>query len=202
MQRQVINILKLNILIMTEEVKEQNYQLFLKKLSQLNIDTKLLDEKYGNIIKNATFTNNNDFGNAYEGSLIEILLKILTPYAVRLNELLPQEKQVDKNTLVKICLLHQISKSLRIIPNDNQWEIEKRNLVFKYDASQPAIRTGLHSLVMAQECSINFTAEEAEAMTINDRDLSDDQARWHSSTMASIVRMANELTYLQINTTK
>ena len=44
--------------------------------------------------------------------------------------------------------------------------------------------------------------EEAEAMTVNDRDLTDDQARWHSSIMATIVRQASELTYLTLNDRK
>ena len=58
-------------------------------------------------------------------------------------------------------------------------------------------------MILAQNFGINFTAEEAEAMTVNDRDLSDDQARWHSSLLASIVRQASEMTYLQdINTKK
>jgi hypothetical protein len=184
---------------MTEEKKEKNYQLYLKKLSQIEIDTALLDEKYGELLKNATFTNVNTFGNAYSGSLLEIILKILTPYAIKLNELLPAEQQVDKTTLIKVCLLHHISKCVRLIENDNQWEIEKRGMLYKYDEKLPSIRNGLHSLTIAQECGIPFTVEEVEAMTINDRDLTDDQSRWHSSTMASIVRMANELTYLQIN---
>jgi hypothetical protein len=52
---------------------------------------------------------------------------------------------------------------------------------------------------MCFECGIPLSTEEIEAMTVNDRDLSDDQARWHSSIMATIVRQASELTYLQIN---
>jgi hypothetical protein len=54
-------------------------------------------------------------------------------------------------------------------------------------------------LILAQQAGVTFTPEEAEVMTINDRDLTDDQARWHSSVMATIVREANELTYIQIN---
>jgi len=184
------------------EQREKNYQLYLKKLSQVGVNAEILNEKYGELLKNATFTNTNDFGNAYDGSLIEIVLKVLTPYAVRINELLPSEQQVDKNTLVKICLLHHIGKCVRLIPNDNQWEIEKRGMLYKYDSSQPSIRVGLHSLVMAQNCMIPFSAEEAEVMTVNDRDLTDDQSRWHSSVMATIVRQANELTYVQINNKK
>jgi hypothetical protein len=55
---------------------------------------------------------------------------------------------------------------------------------------------------MCQVCGINFSTEEAEAMTVNDRDLTDDQARWHSSVMATLVRQASELTYLTLNDKK
>jgi hypothetical protein len=55
---------------------------------------------------------------------------------------------------------------------------------------------------MLQECDIKLTASEIEALTINDRDLTDDQSRWHSSVMATIIRQANELTYIQINKKK
>ena len=185
--------------MISNEAKEKNYELFLKKLSQLGIETKMLDELYGEMIMDASFTNSDEFGNAYEGSLVEIILKVLTPYAIRLNELLPESIRVDKETLVKVCLLHHIAKSIRLVPNDNQWEVDKRGLKYKYDSGLPSIRTGLHSMMMAIEAGIAFTPEEAEVMTINDRDLTDDQSRWHSSIMATIVRQANELTYMQIN---
>ena len=187
---------------MTEEIKKKNLNLFFKKLEELGIDTSYLKEKYGMNLFNGSFTNSNEFGNAYDGSLIEIVLKVLTPYAVRINELLPEEKRVDKGTLVKLCLLHQIAKAVRLIPNDNQWEVEKRGLVYKYNGDLPSIRTGLHSVSICFECGIPLNTEEIEAMTINDRDLSDDQARWHASIMASIIRQANELTYLTINNKK
>ena len=116
--------------------------------------------------------------------------------------MLPSEKQVDKSVLIKMCLLHQLAKAVKLIPNDNNWEVEKRGLIYKYDSSLPSIRTGLHSLIMCQECGITFNAEEAEVMTVNDRDLSDDQARWHSSVMATVIRQASELTYLEINNKK
>jgi hypothetical protein len=185
--------------MISEEVKNKNFEIFLKKLSQVGVDATMFSGDFGEKIKNASFTNINDFGNAYQGSLIEIVLKVLTPYAVRINELLPEGQRVDKNTLVKVCLLHHIAKAVRLVPNDNQWEVEKRLMVYKYDDSQPSIRTGLHSLILAQNSGITFSPEEAEAMTVNDRDLTDDQARWHSSVMATIVRQANELTYVQIN---
>ena len=187
---------------MTNEKKTSNLELYFKKLEQVGVETAILNEKYGSLLMNGTFTNSNEFGNAYEGSLLEIVLKVLTPYAVKLNELLQEEQRVDKRTLVKICLLHQIAKAVRMVENDNQWEVEKRGLTFKYKEDLPSIRTGLHSVSMCFECGIPLTAEEIEVMTINDRDLSDDQARWHASIMATLVRQANELTYIQINKKK
>lgn len=185
-----------------KEKQKKNLMLFLKKLSQLGIETSCLEERYGERLMTATFTNSNENGYANEGTFLEVLLKILTPYAVNINNLLPEEKKVDKDTLVKICFLHQIAKAIRLVPNDNQWEVEKRGLKYKYDSSLPSIRTGLHSLIMAQNCGISFTAEEAEAMTVNDRDLSDEQARWFSSRLSTIVRQASELTYLEITDKK
>lgn len=188
--------------MLTTDKREYYLNIYFEKLTQLGINVSILKEKYGEKLMNATFTNSNEFGNAYDGSFLEILLIKLTPYAVRLNELLPDDKKVDKQTLVKVCLLHQIAKCVRMVPNDNQWEIDKRKMLYKYDDSLPSIRTGFHSMVMAQECGITFTVEEAEAMIVNDRDATDEQARWFSSKMATIIRQANELTYIDINNKK
>jgi len=181
--------------------KLKNYELYLKKLNQLGIETDKLAEKFGEKIAEATFSNNDSNGLAFDGALINTILYKLTPYAIKINEMFQKEIQVDKNSLVKVCLLHQIAKAIRLEKNDNEWEIKNRGIIYKYAANQPSIRTGLHSLIMATNCGILFTAEEAEAMTVNDRDLSDDQARWHSSLMASIVRQANEMVYLEANNT-
>ena len=180
--------------------KLKNYELYLKKLNQIGIDTEKLANEIGDKLADATFSINSD-NLAYDGALINTVLYKLTPYAIKLNELYPAEIQVDKTSLVKVCLLHHIAKAIRLMPNDNEWEIKNRGLIYKYTPNQPSIRTGLHSLIIAQNCGVQFTAEEAEAMTVNDRDLSDDQARWHSSLMASIIRQANEMVYLEANNT-
>ena len=58
-------------------------------------------------------------------------------------------------------------------------------------------------LNVGEVCSHTISlVTEIEALTINDRDLTDDQSRWHSSVMATIIRQANELTYIQINKKK
>ena len=180
-----------------------NLELYFKKLGQLGINTEKLSSEYGELLENATFSNMSDNGLAYDGSLIKTIMYKLTPYAIRINELYPESIRVDKNTLVKVCLLHHIAKCVRFVKNDNEWEIKNRGMVYKYNKENPPIRNGLHSLIIAQNCGITFTAEEADAMTINDRDLSDDQARYHCTMLASIVRQANEMVYIDaVNTNK
>jgi hypothetical protein len=176
--------------------KQKNLDLFFEKLEKTGVDTTELRELLGEYLQKATFNPSFDSGLCGEGTFLSTILYELTPYAVRINELLPENKRASKTSLVKVCLLHQIAKAIRLIPNDNTWEIEKRGILYKYDASLPSIRTGLHSLAIAQSCGINFSIDEVEAMTIIDKDLTDNQARYHSSVMASIIRQANELTYL------
>lgn len=185
--------------MITAETKEKNYRLFLKKLQSIGLPVDNINANYGNAIMNASFTITNEKGNAYDGSLLEIILKTLTPYALKLNELLPQALQVERDSLIKVSLLHHLSKALTIIPNDNQWEIEKRGMLYKYNNDLPSLRTGMYSAFISQKCGIEFTIEEMEAMIINDRIATDEQARWHSSAFATIIRQANELTYLDIN---
>ena len=187
---------------MTKETIEKNFSLYIEKLNKLGVNTDILSEKYGENIKNAPFTNTNEHGNAYDGSLLEVVLRVLTPYAVKINELLPETQRADKDSLVKVCLLHHIAKAINLIPNDNQWEVEKRGFVYKYNQEIPSIKTGLMSLSMCQECGIQLTMEEVEALTINDRISTDEQAKWFSGVMATIVKQANELTYVQINNKK
>lgn len=185
---------------MNNEIKENNIKIFYEKLKSIGISTELLEEKYGDKLKNGSFCNTDEYGKAYDGSLIEVVLRVITPYAVRINDLLPNDVKVDKGKLVKICLLHQISKSVRMVKNDNAWEVEKRGIVYKYLNDNPSIRTGLHSLSIALDCGIHFSEDEIEAMTSIDRDLTDQQYRYHCSTLSTIVRQANELAYAEFKT--
>lgn len=180
---------------MTEEIKQHNFELFIKKLNQLGIDTSKLVENLGEKLKNGSFSTSTSTNLAGDGTLIDTILKVLTPFAVRINNLLDEDKRVDQNILVKVCLLHQISKSVEYIPTNEDW-LKKKGYLYEYSKDKPAIKTGLYSLILCQENGITFTPAEAEAMTINDRRLDDEQANFYSSKLSEIVKIANSLTYI------
>lgn len=185
--------------MITEEYKDKNLAIFIKKLGEIGVDTTKLMETYGEVIKNASFTHSNENGMAYDGSLLDIVLRVLTPYAVKMNEMLPERKRIAKDTLVKVALLHHIAKAIRLIPNDNEWEVEKRNMPYKFNNDLPSVKNGAMSLAMCQECGIPFTLDEVEAMTINDTWKVDPTARMHCKTLSTIMLAANELTYAQFS---
>ena len=180
---------------LTDEQKDKNKTIFFSKLNQI-VGENNLESEIGDALLNATYSFNSVPQLVGDGTLLNTILRKLTPTALSINESLPESIRVDKNVIIKICLLSHIAKAIRIIPNDNEWEISKRGIFYKYDNSLPAIKTGLHSLILAQQAGINFTAEEAEAMTIADRDFSDEQARYYSSMLSNVIRIANELVYI------
>ena len=189
-------------MILTEEQKEKNKVLFFEKLSQVTYPG-TLETDFGEVLGNGTFSNAQHENLMGDGTLINTVLRKLTPMALKLNEVLPESNRVDRDKIIKVCLLSHISKAVRLVRNDNEWEISKRNILYKYNPNNPSIKTGFHSLLIAQNSGIKFSEDEAEAMIINDRDPNDEQARWYASPLATIIRMANELVYVnEINSNK
>lgn len=177
-----------------QDLKVKNWELFKKKLSEVGVDITTLAEKYGNLLSEGTYTfSNKDNTACGEGKLLNIILRTLTPMAININKMLPEEKQVDKNSLVKVCLLSQISKAIMVSPNTNQWEIENRGLIYKFNETQCALKMGMRSVAMCMESGIVLTETELEAISNLDRE-EDKQTKYFSSTLSIILKQAIELT--------
>ena len=184
--------------MITEEIKEKNYSIFIKKLEEIGIDTSSITEELAEKIKNASFNFSNENGTAYSGSLLHIVLRKLTPYAININNVLNPSIQVEKNTLIKVCLLQHLSKCHLFELNDNEWERDKRGLIYKFSKQNVALKMGMFSIYFAEKLGIRFSLEELEAMTVLDRNLDDEQVKYFSSPLSTIVRQANELTFLEM----
>ena len=184
--------------MLTEEQKIKNFNLFIKKLNDVGVQTDLIESNLKDKVTAGSYSLTNEYNSAYEGSLLNVILRIFTPYALRINEILPEQLKVNQNTLIKVCLLHQLSKCEMFILNDNTWEVEKRGMVFKYAPYDYAFKMGMRSLILAQENGVTFSTEEIEAMTILDRDPNDEQVRFHANILSLIIKQALELTMIQL----
>lgn len=179
------------------EQREHNLQLLVEKLQKfVSNDVLEITESLKINLRDAPFAMNADTNMAYDGGLIDIVLRNLTPLALKVNELLKEKAQADKDSLIKVCLCHHLAKATMFEKNTNQWEIEKRGNLYKFTPSSDSLKLGMRSLMLAQSLGITFTNEEAEAMTILDREPDDEQARFHSNPISYIVKITNELIYV------
>ena len=195
---------------MTESEKQKNYNAYIKAFAKCGVDASKLLDVYGEQLKNATMSARADSGVAFDGSLINCVLNYLTPIACQIADMgrriknaegevvtVPFFQKVDKSSIIKVCLLQHISKILQLEPNDVQWEIEKRGMLYKYKETN-SMKTGLRSMWMATQCGISFTEDEAEAICVIDNKPEDEKTRYHASTLAAIIMKANELMYTSL----
>ena len=195
---------------MTESEKQKNYNAYIKAFAKCGVNASKLLDAYGEQLKNATMSARADSGVAFDGSLINCVLNYLTPIACQIADMgrrvkntegevvtVPFFQKVDKSSIIKVCLLQHISKILQLEPNDVQWEIEKRGMLYKYKETN-SMKTGLRSMWMATQCGISFTEDEAEAICVIDNKLEDEKIRYHASTLAAIIMKANELMYTSL----
>lgn len=179
--------------------KNPNYDLYFEKLKGAGVPEdacEKLKETYGKDLLMGSFATMNDTAMAYDGSIIDVALKKLAVYAYKINNLFPEDVRVEPKSLIKVCLLQHISKAIRTEKCPETWRINRGEL-YSYTRLQPAIGTGLHSVAMASECGIPFNAFEIEAMTSIDRAPDDAQSKYYSNVLSSIVKMANEMVYVE-----
>ena len=182
---------------MEENLKISNYGKYKKRLEVYvgeESASKIIEMLGGDdAIVNATYASKEDSGLAYEGSFTKTILT-LTGYAISINEMLPEAVRADKNSIAKVCLLSQIAKVQMFTPNPNDWEKEKRGIIYAFKPLPGALRTGERSILIAMNCGVGFTEEEFEAMRILDKDFDDDNySKIFSSVLSVVIKQASEI---------
>ena len=143
-----------------------------------------------NFIK-APASNMRDYHNAFEGGLIEHLLKV-TSYAVMVNKSLPEAEQVNHDSLLKVCLLHQIGKANLFKPCTSKWHIENQGRMYEFNEELTSMRVSERSLYYIAKHGIELTEEEFSAISNFDK-TDDKQAELHNSMLGELLKMGSTL---------
>lgn len=145
-------------------------------------------------VMNATYANMENTGLAYDGSFTETVIA-LTVYAIKINDLLPEEKQVSKESIAKVTLLSQIGKVLLFKPQTNDWRRKNLGEKYTYTELDGAIRVGERSILIAMNSGVKFTEFEFEAMRIMDKqnENADNYSKYFSGTLSMVIKQANEM---------
>ena len=183
---------------MKKSLSKENFELefnkFWEQVSLVGLQGYIHLEKAKNDLSIASCALNEETGCAYPGSLL-VHINLVTALAKRIAKMVSGTFPIDENSLVKVCLLMHLSKIDMYIPNDNQWEIEKRGLNYKFAELDGKLKFGERSILNAMNMGINLTAEEFEAIKCLDNDGQTKGDKYFESIMTTIVRQANELAY-------
>lgn len=180
---------------MAQEILVNNYKQYYEKLKTYfgeESADKLIDLAGGvDRVMNAPFAHMQDSGLAKPGALITATFDIVK-LALKLASLLPENKTLPKDSIVKVGLLQNLSKSLLFVDSES-WQ-KKNGQLYAFEKNLPgALRTGERSICIATQAGIPFSPEEFEAMRVMDKDSSADNfTRFFSSPLAVIIRQANE----------
>lgn len=180
-----------------ESKKEKNLVLFFKRLESIGVDTRLLSEKYSAKLKDCPLGTTISTGLAYDGALLDKILRHFTPKALQILDTIDESIKPTKEQVMKVAFLHKIGLCNMFIKNTNEWEITNRGIKYTYAPSKVALKSGMRSILICQECNISLTEEEMEAMIILERNEDDSQAKFYSSPLAIIIKTANEIVNLE-----
>lgn len=185
--------------MLTQEQKEKNFSTFKRYLTKLIGDTET-NRLFFNLggesaIIEASFGMTKDSGCAYSGAFLENVLRI-ADIAMNINDnIFPEEKRVDAKSIYRSVLLQHLAKVVMYEDNTNQWEIDNRGIVYKFKNTNVVLKGGERVILLLLKSGIqDITEEEFEAIRIVDKMKEDDFViTKHVSTLACIIRQANEL---------
>ena len=184
---------------MTESKLNEIYVSFITELREAGVDTDRLIEFVGeDRLKNSPAGLELSSGLAFKGALLLLMMTSLR-YARQLVDMGNNEFKIDSKSLTKVVLLHHIGKALIYEENDDEWQRNKRGMLYKWVDNETILKAGERSLYVLQRCGIELTETEFEAIKINDKTDDDKFSMLHITPLSMIVKMADDLSYMRVN---
>lgn len=138
--------------------------------------------------------------NAVEGGLIDHLLNV-TKYAVLINDSLPEDEKVDKSSLIKVCLLHQIGKAHLYKECTSDWHKKNQGKMYEFNSNMVSMRVSERSVFYALSNGIELTDEEYAAILNFDK-VDDKMAEYHNTMLGDLLKMGATLAIKHEKTVK
>lgn len=132
-----------------------------------------------------------EYHNAFEGGLIDHLLKVAS-YAIKINNSLPDDEKVDQGSLLKVCLLHQIGKAKLYVPCTSDWHRKNQGKMYEFNNDLTSMRVSERSIYYAVSHGVKFTEDEYVAILNFDK-TDDKMSEFHNSMLGELLKMGSIL---------
>jgi len=175
--------------MLTPDKVKKNATKFFETGDKYNCLTPQLLDVLGVDIVEAPASTRTDLNNAFEGGLIDHILRV-TKYCVSLNGVLPKPQQVELESLIKVSMLHQLGKVNLYKKLDSAWHNE-RGMMYEFNNDVTSMKVGERSAYLALSNGVKLTDIEYQAIVNFDKDDSDKQAKFHTSILGDILKAAN-----------
>jgi len=173
---------------------EKEWTTFYNNIREVGLDRFYDIETLKAQLKIASCALSDDTGCAYPGALI-VHINLITALATRIAKMISGTFNINTISLLRVCLLMHLSKIEMFEPNDNQWEIDKRGLNYKFAETEGKLKFGERSILNAMNRGITLSAEEFEAIRCLDKENEEKGGKYFECVLATVVRQANELAY-------
>ena len=183
-------------LTLSEENFNKQWVTFWGNMQAVNLADHWNEEELKEQLKRAAGALSMETGLAYPGALISHI-NLISSIAERLAKMVCGTfPNVTKEQLLKVCLIQHLSKIEMYEKNDNQWEIDKRGMIYKFAETEGCLKFGERSALNAMNLGVKLTPIEFEAICSLDKDGEDAKNRKYVvDILTTIVRQANELAY-------
>jgi hypothetical protein len=131
--------------------------------------------------------------NSFDGGLILHILNT-TKYAISFNDMLPEDKKVNQDSLIKVCFLHQLGKAKMFTPQTDEWRRTKLGELYTFTENTLSMKVAERSIYFAMKGKIDLTEDEVFAIFNYNEDFSTRPIVNEGEKLAGILRIANQMT--------
>jgi len=144
----------------------------------------------------APCTSTTNLYNAFEGGLVDHILKT-TKHAVFVNGNLPEGKQVDNESIIRVCLIHQIGKTKMFIPQESEWHRKNRGEMYTWNEEVLSMSVAERSIYYALKAGIELTEDEVFAIYNYNSDFAQRPMDKKGEKLAALLRIANMISIIE-----
>lgn len=175
---------------------EKNTTKFFTKAEELEVMNDALMEEIGVDLIKAPATPMLNQHNAFEGGLIDHILRV-TKYAIQLNNELPEKFRVNEVSLIKVCFIHQLGKAKLFIPCTSDWHRENQGKMYEYNNDLPQMTIPERSMYYAMKHGIKLTEYEAQSVFSYEKLDYDRQNKYFANTTGRLLKLAIDMAIIE-----
>jgi len=182
--------------MITEEKIKKNAQKFNNTGVKYGVVNDELMDLLGVGFITAPCTTTTNLYGAYDGGLIQHILNV-TKYAIEINEMLPESKQVTKDSIIRVCLVHQIGKANMYAEQTSQWHKDNRGEMYTFNDEALSMSTAERSVFYTLKSGIALTEDEVFAIYNYNSDFAHWSMNKQGEKLASLLKTANMIAIME-----